>query len=1425
MTKILAFDPGTNSLGMVFRDTMNDNLMEQITSGVDIIRDNTERDKRGRHSSAASQRRSFRNARTRYRSVKRRKQATLKLLIKHNCCPLDMESLNKWRFDDDEKGYDRTFPVHNEEFMKWINFKFIIDGEEVKSVYRLREILVTKPLDFSKPESWLMLGRAIYSIAVRRGFKSSRLANSEINDEENEEGVDLQKSEEELFSGLDQYMKEHNCKTVGAAFARMERVDKIRIRANNDYKPIRSKLKEEIEEIFKVQKRDTDSELYKGLMSEKKHEGTIFYKNPLKSQKGKVEYCTLEPRRRRCPKSHPANEFNTAWQLLNNIKIKRNGLWENITLDIRHKIFNELFVSKEKHFDFVKIREMLQNEYQIQLEYKESINYSDNKSIHGCPIIYYLQKILGPSWETERIPGTNKHLKHAQRRKKLFNKEDKRSIEEYTEAEGHLTEYTYEDIWHICYESDEKQFVKDLAKNVLCLSPSKVISMGALWEAIQDGYAKLSLCALKKINPFLAKGYKYSDAVMLANLPTIMGDTFFQQNEQEIIGLMDKERAAILSKNRIYDITNKLISDYKSLKLEGFAFAERADHDYILQDDDIENVKKACAENFGKEWDALTDNQQSAITTHVKELYQKFFFSKERDYCKRINLADAVKAALAKKYPFLTKKKLKKLYHHSDNSYYPAAHTNGNGILQLGNPARGNLKNPTVLKVLYKIKENVNKLLISGDIDADTIIVIENAREGLNDFNMRWAIEEYEKKREKENKVIEDALTDLAKEFHLTLPKGCVSVARLALYQNRDFTPYNPNEPRRLYDKLCENYKLWLRQGFFDFYTGHPITLAQLFSPDNLVEVDHILPVSKSFDDSISNKVLSSTRYNRTIKGTKLPCELPNYNIDTADGTPIIHRIQDIERKVKYLENKVIYWKGRSSRAANPESKNWAIKQCHLWQMEYDEWNQLLTNLTTREITPSFRHNQLNDTRIISKYAYHYLKSVFGRVVVQRGETTAVFRKIFGFQEVYEKKDRSRHTHHAIDALTLSLIPYGPRRERMMELWYQIQESHRFEDYDTERQLKDKLDREVSLCGLGNYSPTEIVKYIEKTTLVRNDATNNALTKNIKRFRVRGKVVPLRDKDGNVIYEKTSKGVKRVKAKYVSQGNSIRGAIHDQSFYGKIEKWKNGKNHEIEEVFVIRKKIEFKSGDKGKGFKSWDDLKAQMVDKKLFDKFEEKEKDFKKACDEGIHICIAENGERRMVRVRRVRCIAKKAQPLKKHIFQPRNDNKERFYYVSSHGEAYGIFEYRSDEGKILYESDSLFTLSTKMKNGEMKEIPCPQHIIRTGKRFIHTRTIRKGDSILIYPETEKPEDQYKLNTAILSNRLYRVDSIELDKRINLVRHFRGSMPKGKAIKKDADYNNLPEAIRPTLSDKLHFLLLGTDFDILNGKIVPLKND
>jgi CRISPR-associated endonuclease Csn1 len=63
------------------------------------------------------------------------------------------------------------------------------------------------------------------------------------------------------------------------------------------------------------------------------------------------------------------------------------------------------------------------------------------------------------------------------------------------------------------------------------------------------------------------------------------------------------------------------------------------------------------------------------------------------------------------------------------------------------------------------------------------------------------------------------------------------------------------------------------------------------------------------------------------------------------------------------------------------------------------------------------------DTQLISKYAFHYLKTYFDKVDVQKGSITAEFRKIYGLQIADEKKDRSKHSHHAKDAAVLTLIP------------------------------------------------------------------------------------------------------------------------------------------------------------------------------------------------------------------------------------------------------------------------------------------------------------------------------------------------------------------------------------------------------------------
>ena len=54
-------------------------------------------------------------------------------------------------------------------------------------------------------------------------------------------------------------------------------------------------------------------------------------------------------------------------------------------------------------------------------------------------------------------------------------------------------------------------------------------------------------------------------------------------------------------------------------------------------------------------------------------------------------------------------------------------------------------------------------------------------------------------------------------------------------------------------------------------YSLRQMSLEKLFSP-NYAEVDHIVPYSKSFDDSRKNKVLVLTEENRN-KGNRLPLQ------------------------------------------------------------------------------------------------------------------------------------------------------------------------------------------------------------------------------------------------------------------------------------------------------------------------------------------------------------------------------------------------------------------------------------------------------------------------------------------------------------------------------------------------------------------------
>lgn len=491
--RILGFDIGTHSLGTFVRDVeLGDVLKDQIVYySVDSFNSGIGKGEKGEYSYAAKRsggkRKRVLNERRRYRNW-----ATLKVLIEKNMCPLTMEELERWTTYNKKKGLFRQYPMEAVHFERWIRLDFDNDGlPDYSSPYQLRRELMFRQFDFSQEIERFKLGRALYHISQRRGFKSSKgesLKELEKLTEKNDDFEissdsalnELKKSEEKLSGVLVEYMKEHNLPTVGCAFAQLED-EGIRVR-NSIYQPVRSQYKDEIITIFKFQEGlKSEMELLKRLISEKKGEGTIFYKCPLKSQKGSVGKCTLEPNKSRCPISHPKYEEFRAWCFINNIRYRRNSSdnWSELSIEDKETIYANIFTSKVRSdFPFKEIRLWIEKQYQVKLYCRENdrtINYKDQLKVPGCPITARLVKLLGDNWEDYCKQGAKERWGHS---KKQFTR--------------HTTSYDAYDIWHICYSSDEDADVISFAEGKLGWDSIMTKQLRLMWGDIREGYAMLS---------------------------------------------------------------------------------------------------------------------------------------------------------------------------------------------------------------------------------------------------------------------------------------------------------------------------------------------------------------------------------------------------------------------------------------------------------------------------------------------------------------------------------------------------------------------------------------------------------------------------------------------------------------------------------------------------------------------------------------------------------------------------------------------------------------------------------------------------------------------------------------------------------------------------------------------------------------------
>lgn len=1455
MAIIVGVDLGVTSVSLTLRNTDMEGMQNQVQRFVPIIfQEGAGTDGK----SFAAQRMEYAAPRRLRRVHRYRLWRTLEVLIEAGCCPLAKDELDRWRTYDKARGLKRQYPIDAVKFEQWVRLDFDGDGNpDYSSPYQLRKELATVQLDFTQEINRFKLGRALYHIAQRRGFKSNKGETlKELEKAANESGADegvqseeisLKKSEEKKSGALVKYMQANGLPTVGCAFAMLEE-EGVRIRASQ-YQAVRSQYKEEIEYIFKNQDGlNAESEFYKSICSEKKS-GSIFYKNPPRSQ-GRVGKCTLEPTKSRCPISHPAFEKFRAFSFINNIRYRHSAgdEWQSLTAEQKLSLYREVFLGESQNFRFEKVRKKMEKLMGLSKDNhfskkEKTINYDDRTSVPGSPISCGLKKLFGDAWESVNFLKMRKNK----------------------EGEDFQVSYAMEDIWHILFSYDDEERVKEFAAS-LSLDEKQVKIFSKLWLTLPKGYSMLSLKAIRNINRFLVPraenplypGYIYAEAALLGKVPDILGEEGWQENEEKILKAVGECVKQYRRKNLVLKIANNLIAAYKALpRDEVFAYKN---YGYQLDNSDKKDVEDRTKQAFGeKRWEKEPQAAKDELLAEVTDNYQRFFADHKRAYISLPPLGAAIKQCLSDNVPQLrcanassaesggacsgtACRNMSRLYHPSMIAYYEPAkvqeveHKGTTSFKKLlGSPALGALKNPVVMRTLHQLRRIFNEWIKEGVIDEDTQIVVEVARD-LNDANMRWAIAEYQKRREGENQIIGEAVKSLLKGGK-GLPNndaddiddigdGDVNIvkARLLLEQHPDYMfdrlryeAFHKSEEKK--NKMKKKYAKWLKDGAQCLYTGKNINIYNLFEA-NEVDIDHTIPRSKYFDNSMANKTVCDARYNREEKGTRIPADLGECYAEIKE------RLLPWEQKVEQLRENVYYWKLRAKRAQMKEAKDTAIRQQHLWQMELDYWQDKLSRFTMTEVPDSFVHRNLSDTRLITKYAYHYLKSVFRTVKVQKGAMTAVFREMLGI-----RKDRNRHSHHAVDAAVLSFIPGDAKRDELLRLHYQLKEERKLgkDVAETERKLKETM----RACELDAEEAKKLVATIEKEVLVIHASKDQVFTPASRRMRKKGKIVWERDEEGKIRTDEKGRRMSRWE-----KGDCIRGELNQASFYGAIRQSKDKNTNQTQyggekPSYVIRK-------DVGK-FASLAALHKEIVDENVYRIIEKQCEGttFEKACAEGFYMLDKDGNKKN--RIRHVRCYAsdvKNPLVIKKQCYLSAKEHKQ-YYYVKS-GDLYAMCRYRSeaDRSKVIYEVLSLYEIGQNRKQGGEG---IAHELDKDGEKYYLEAKIRPRLQVIVCKNEEELQGVAQWSRAQLSERLYVVYKVERglkltyeyadhplpvvnkdesDLRLTLTRHVCArERQRGRAIK--ATDEILPDTIRSGIkSECFHYLLEGVDFHLsLDGDI------
>lgn len=417
--------------------------------------------------------------------------------------------------------------------------KELFEGLSKLSLWELRAKAANEQISLDE------LGRVLYHLNQKRGFKSNRKTDGAEEDpkKESEYKAEIRKNAQ---------MLEEAKKTIGQYM--------FQELSNDQYFKLKGRIfprqayANEFNAIWECQSKFYSKTLTEELRTRIQDE-IIFHQRPLKSQKALVSRCEFEKRYqwvngkkmdvspRVTPKSSPLAQWSKIYEAVNNIRFKDEyGKHVDVSADALAKVSESLkWKAKVSATDIIKVVGVS----------KDCTHNIGDKGIQGDTTFSTIANaIKGLDGEAELLAllqdfSVNIDLK-ADEEQTLVDEETGEVFNFYSKRINDSFEKTnYYRLWHLLYSVDnEETLMKNLVEDFNCSfeMARRLVKI----DFTKAGFSNKSAAAIKKILPYLMEGNGYSRAMECAGY---RHSDYLDKAENEARVLLDK--IPLLQKNSL----------------------------------------------------------------------------------------------------------------------------------------------------------------------------------------------------------------------------------------------------------------------------------------------------------------------------------------------------------------------------------------------------------------------------------------------------------------------------------------------------------------------------------------------------------------------------------------------------------------------------------------------------------------------------------------------------------------------------------------------------------------------------------------------------------------------------------------------------------------------------------------------------------